>query len=294
MAWDFPVKKAAEAPKDETTPATQQIHAWINEELGRKDVGTANRASSAPQCVRKRWFQNQGEPGEQMQPRSILVFATGDVVEHVYKYMIEKACVGPDKLYSEVDFGKKTGTFTIQHREFTTYEQETIITKFNDLEIPGHADGWGKRNSDGKWELIEIKSAASYGFDDFVNGECGYVEQVHALMMSDKGLGLGVTSARFFFMNKNTSHIFDRLYEFDEKIAQKVELEFLAAVGDKMPDVPNDPDIGFQAETFRSKSTGKMKLGWKCSYCPYIQKCWPSAQVEFKSGKPVYYLKEAK
>lgn len=298
MAWDFPVKKTsvssrawrAISGRPESEPvASQQIHDWVKAELRKREGGTANRASSAYQCVRRRWFQNQGLPGEPLNPRSILVFATGDVIEHVLKYMIEKGCVGPNKLYSEVDFGKKTGeTFTIQDREFETYAQEQVVTKIGDLDIPGHPDGWGKRNSDGRWELIEIKSSAVRGYDAFVKGKCDYLEQTTTLMMSDRALSLGVTDSRFFYMNKNTQALYDRLYQFDETMAKRVEREYWIAAGRFMPAIPVDADVGPRID----RATGKQKLGWKCGYCPYTSKCWPAAKLAFQAGKPVYYLKK--
>lgn len=281
---------------EQTSQATQEIFDWVKEQLGRKDVGTANRPSSAPQCVRKRWFQNKGIEGEPMQPRSLLVFATGDVVEHVLKFFIAKACVGPGKLYSEVDFGVKDGTFTIQHREFDIYRQEKVEIQMPGLTIVGSPDGWGKRNSDGEWELIEIKSSSSYGFDDFVRGECDYLKQATTLLMSDKAKALNAKSYRFYYMNKNTSAIFDRLYHFDEGLAAQVRLEFLATNGQSLPPIPtNDPDIGPQEELYRKKPTGRSKLGWKCGYCDYKDKCYANLKKEFSStGKPVFYVETQK
>lgn len=302
MAWDFPVKQGAgsqiallpEDPKE--SQACAEIFAWVNGELGRKEVGHANRASSAPQCVRKRWFQNQEIPGAPMQPRSLIVFATGDVVEHVYKYFIAKACMGPGKLYSQIDFGEKDGTFTIQHKEFDIYKQETLTIVVGGQTITGHADGWGKRNSDGQWELIEIKSSSAYGFDDFVKGECGYLEQTTTLLLSEKAKALGAKSFRFFYMNKNTSAIHDRLYDFNANLAKEVIREYAIAAGPDEPAIPEKEGIGpepiqvYNRKTKSYDSTGQSKLGWKCSYCDYNKKCFPNAQLEFKGGKPIYYM----
>lgn len=289
------------------TQACVEIHAWVNEVLGNREAkpGAANRASSAPQCVRKRWMANQGIAGEPMQPRSLVVFATGDVVEHVYKYFIAKACVGPGKLYAQVDFGEKSGTFIIQHREFDIHKQETVYTRIakpdgTELAIPGHADGWGKRNSDGEWESIEIKSAASFGFDDFVAGKCDYLPQSHTIMMSDKALNLGVKSTRYFYMNKNNSQIFDRLYQFDEAIWEKAKQDFLLSNGPTMPAMPEgveglgaEPVTKYNRSTKQYDPTGQFKLGWKCGYCEYRANCWPNARLEFSNtNKPIYYVKD--
>lgn len=282
--------------EDQVTRATAEIHQWVDEQLGRRDVGTANRASSAPQCVKKRWFQNQGVKGEPMQPRSLIVFATGDVVEHVMKYFIAQACVGPGKLYSEVDFGRKNGTFTIQHREFDIYEQEELKISIGGVEISGHPDGWGKRNDDGEWELIEVKSASFQGFDKFVAGQAEYINQVHTLLMSDKAIKLGARSARFFYMNKNQSALFDRLYHFDEVIAAQVMREYMIAAGPNQPAIPDSDGIGVELEkvynrrTKQYDDTGRAILGWKCGYCEYKMKCFPNVRTDFKNGRPIFVV----
>ncbi len=175
----------------------------------------------------------------------------------------------------------------MQHREFQDYAQETLeINIPGGPEVSGHADGWGKRNSDGSWELIEIKSASFTGFNDFVAGEeIDYIRQVHALMLSDKAKALGVKSARFFYMNKNTSHLFDRLYQFDKEIAKQVVREYIVASGEAEPERP----YGFEDVTYRGKPTGKQKLNWRCSYCPFTEKCWAGeATLDFQNGKPVW------
>lgn len=271
-----------------------EIYDWVTEQLGRKEVGTANRASAAPQCVRKRFLQNQGVQGETMQPRSLVVFATGDVVEHVLKYFISKACVGPGKLYSEVDFGEKTGTFTIQHREFDIFKQETLEYQIAGVPVTAHADGWGKRNSDGQWECIEIKSSASYGYDKFIAGETpDYIRQVHALMFSPKAKERQVRSARFFYMKKDTSHIFDRLYEYDPKVADQVMREFQVAAAEFEPAPPFQPEdeTVYNRKTKTYDPTGRQILGYPCSYCEYKSNCFSEAQLDFKGGKPIWIVR---
>lgn len=277
---------------DDFTKATVEIFEWAREILGRKEVGTANRCSSADACVRQRWMQNHGIQGEPMLPRSLLVFATGDMVEHVMKYLIAQANVGPNKLYSEVDFGKKDGTFTIQHREFDIYKQEDLTFTINsELTISGHADGWGRRNSDGQWELIEIKSSSFQGYLKFLKGETNYRKQLQALMMTNKAQALKVKSVRLFYMNKNTSDIFERSYEFDGLMGDEIKIEYLLTNKDEMPDIPDAPDIGPEID----KKTGKTKLGWRCSYCDYKKNCFPTMIIEYSSaGKPMMVLPPAK
>jgi hypothetical protein len=273
---------------DEYVPtATLQIYHAVQMELARKESGSVNRASSANMCVRRRWYQRTGTEGTPLTPRKILNFAAGDIGEHVVKYFILKGCVGAGKLYSEVDFGTPVGAFTVQHKEIPLYAQHTVRATIGGIEVTGHADGWGRRNLDGKWELIEVKTAADYGFDRFVSeGPGDYLQQAHTLMMSDLAESRGVREVRFFFMKKSTGHLWDRLYGFDEKIASEVALGFQLA---NREEIPNRP-YGAVEETYRRKATGRNVLPWQCGYCPFTETCWPSVQKEFKNGKPVFVM----
>lgn len=291
MDQNFEENPFSEGGDYKTLPqGTIEIFRYVNETLNNRGEDTdVLRASAASQCYKQRWFKHNKYPSEPLNPRALLVFAFGDVVEHVMKHFIANACVGEGRLYSEVDFGRKTGTFTIQHREFDIYEQETLITYFEDFSVTGHPDGWGKRNSDGMWELIEIKSAASFGFDRFKRGETpDYIKQVHALMMARD-----VYSTRFFYMNKNTSHVFDRLYEFDPDVAEMVENEYRLSIQLEEPEAP----YGFKDEIIgvgRNKRPSGRKLleSWKCSYCSYTKTCHKGIQMEYKSGKPIYFMEK--
>ena len=277
---------------EEIDPATKQIYDWIEKELMRSQDTHINRASNANYCQRRLWYKKNGYVGEIMNSRAIINFALGDLTEAVVVAFIKAACVGPDKLYSEVAFGESAGDCRVQGRSFEIFKQKTLTTKILGIDIPGHADGFGKRNSDGKWELIEIKSAADFGFEEFCEkGPGDYIRQSHCLMMSDECLALGVRSVRFFYLKKNTGHMASRLYNFDTDIASEVVRIFQEANQETIPDRPIQPE----EEMFRKKPTGNIKLNWRCSYCPFTTTCWPDAKMEIsKSGKPVYYLKTKK
>lgn len=273
------------------TNATIEIHEWVRENIIRNRTDSdANRASAAPQCVRKRWYRNHGFKGEELQPRMSLVFMLGDLVEHAMKYLIKQANVGPDKLYKEVDFGEKVGEFPAQGRAFDIYRQEGLSIKIDGSDdVSGHPDGWGLRNSDSKWEVIEVKSSADIGYDRFARGETpDYIKQVHAIMMSSRAKELGADSARFFYWNKNTSHICDRLYQYNPAIAYEVAQEYKVAAGSE---IPNRPYSGVY-EMFRTKPTGRTILPWQCSYCDLVTECQTEFKRVIEKGKPIY-VKEA-
>lgn len=276
---------------DPTVPtATLQIYRFIENYLDRPRDTHVNRASSASQCFKRRWYQGRGVTGLPLTPRKMVNFLLGDLTERVVLYFIKEACVGPGKLYSEVDFGAPLGSIYFQGRELKLYHQQDLVAKIGGFEITAHADGWGKRNSDGQWELIEVKSASDYGFDDFKDvGPKEYGKQSIVLMQTDKAKRLGVKNSRFFFLRKQTGHLWDRVFNFSEELLAEVADEYAVAAGAEEPRRPHLP----QPEMVRKKPTGRTVAGFPCTYCPYIKQCQGSHSLEWTSDqfgfrKPVY------
>lgn len=286
-----PYAKFDEQADGSVPTATLAIYDGIAERLSRgKDVNV-NRASAATMCVRRRWYQANGFEGTPLTPRKIVNFMMGDLAEKVLLHFLRESLVGPGKLYSEVNLGDEVGSFQFNGREIKVYEQKTLGWRISDdLIITAHLDGLGKRNLDGKWELIECKSAAEYGFDSFKeSGPGDYLKQGHACMMTEELRALDVREIRYFYLLKTTGHIYDRVFSFDKTTADIVESEYVAAQWKAAPAQPH----GFKDETNRGKPTGRRVLGFPCSYCPYVSQCHPTAQMEFKSGafgvqKPVF------
>lgn len=271
--------------------ATLEIYQYIDELLGRKAKDTnINRASAASSCYLKRWYQRNGFEGETLTPRVIVNFTLGDLTEHVMKYFISKGCVGPGKLYSEVDFGREVGRFTIQNgKEIIIYDQEDLTAHIGDIEVSAHIDGLGKRNSDGKWELIEVKSASEYGFENFIkDGPGEYLKQATVCMQTSKLKELEVTEVRYFYLKKNIGTIYDRLFDFDLDLALTVATEYKMSNQKEKPIRPYDP----KPEAFRGKPTGRSILQYPCTYCGYRASCFDGIEGEFKSGRPIYVVKE--
>lgn len=268
--------------------ATLQIYEYISEKLRRPLDTNVKRASAASACPRKRWYQAKGHPGKPMAPRAHITFLYGDLTERVLLHFIREALVGPGRLYSEVDLGETIGSLNFQGIELKIYKQQTLTANLDGIEITAHGDGFGKRNLDGEWEYIEIKSSANFGFDAFKSGETpDYIKQAHAVMLTDKAKALGVKSTRFYYARKETSHLWDRVFLFDENIAKQIRDEY-KAVETTEPPRPYGP----VPETFRGKPTGRMVLKYPCSYCPHVDSCQPQHKLEFKSGRPVLVIDE--
>lgn len=281
----------------EIPTATLQIYGFINDYLGRKPDTHVNRASSASMCVKRRWFQRRGVIGTPLTPRKSVNFLLGDLSERVMLYFITQACVGHGKLYSEVDFGTKEGEITFQGKTLNIYRQEDLSVEVEGVgKITAHADGFGKRNSDGKWELIECKSSSNYGFRNFrKDADTGdYLKQSMTLMRTGKAEHLGVEQVRFFYLRKETGHLYDAIFDFDPFLWAQVISEFKMAIAEVEPVAPYAPE----PEIYYRKPTGRMVLPFPCAgYCPYTDKCHRNYDVEWKGDqhgnqKPTYVVRK--
>lgn len=283
--------------------ATLQIYKYIGEHLERKKDTHINRASSASVCYKRRWFQKNGYVGTPLTPRKSVNFLLGDLAERTIIYFIKNGLVGDGQIYSEVRFGKEIGSVKIQGRDIAIHEQEELVADIGGIQFTCHIDGIGRRNSDGQFEIIEIKSASNYGFDDFkINGPGNYLNQGHVAMRTSKAIELGVNSIRYYYLLKNTGHIFDRLFYYDQAIMDKVIHEARLANQSKEPD---KPDYGFTNEmTGQGRGKKKIESGRKlvnfpCTYCSFTAHCYPGLKVEWSAGRnrflvPKYVIENEK
>lgn len=279
-----------EKPEGDIPTASLQIYQFIGEYLKREKDTNVNRASAATMCVKRRWYQHQGWEGTPLTPRKMINFMLGDLTERVMLYFIKNALVGPGKLYSKVDFGDVIGTIKFQGKDIDIYSQKTISFKLSDgTPITCHLDGIGYRNSDDCPEIIEIKSAADYGFESFKeDGPGDYIKQMHAAFLTDECKQKNITSGRYFYLKKNTGHVYDRIVYFNDEIAALVLREFMVAKGKTEPLAPHP----LVKETYYRRPTGRTIAGFPCSYCPYIRPCKGPHEKEFKNGSVKFVFKE--
>lgn len=253
--------------------ATLQIYEHIYKSNKRTDQTHVNRASAASMCYKRRWFQRKGTLGEPITPRKEVNFLMGAIAEKTLLSFIDDACVGNGKLYKEVDFGIIKDRMEIGNHTVLDYIQDDLLAVTTDgIEITAHADGWGKRNSDGLWELIECKSAANYGFKEFQDkGPGDYLKQAMTLLQTNKAKELGATEVRFFYLRKETGHIWDRLFPFDPFLWDEVQMDYKLAQSEVEPIKP----YAAKEEIIRGRKTGRHLLPFPCNgYCPYTKHCF--------------------
>lgn len=284
--------------------ATLEIYKWISENMKRSESRFVNRGSSADMCIKRRIFQQAGAESTPLTPRKRMRFALGDMVEYLVIYFIEQALTGEGKLYSEILIGQKNGYFEIargggEPLKINLYQQLDTITKLdNGLDIFCHADGWGKLNSTGEWELIEVKSCNKDSFKRYVKqGPDGYKKQAHANMMSDKSRELGVKNTRFYFCNINTGNLWSSLLPFSENVWLETQEEYKKVAStttdiEKFPApyslAPYFPLINIPGKQKRVRDTSSklLEAQFPCSYCPYLKQCHGDFTIEWEGEKP--------
>lgn len=281
--------------------ATLQLYNHISS-LEKAKESNVLRASSANNCVKRRWYQHHGAEATPLAPRKILNFMLGDIAEITIKYFISQALVGEGKLYSEVRFGEKVAKIDLNGKEIVIYSQPPMSFTYKGSRIAGHPDGLGRRSSDGRWELIEIKSAANYGYLGFTRNEPNdYLKQAHAMLEMDEIKALDCCEVRFFFMRKETGAIWDRLYLADPEMTELVLKEFEESIADEEPKAPYelvDETKTVQKNYQKYKvPTGRKVAKFPCSYCPYLKQCKGEFKKEFKQDqfgpyKPTYIFEE--
>lgn len=300
MKWEFPVQKSrAGSALDKVHSApdlldnpfahledkidikipsgTLQIYQCVGEMLAREESNDVNRASAAPKCVRQNWYKANKFEGKAMAPRVMINLLSGQLGEAIMLYFISEGCVGVGKLYSEISFGEVLGDIPFQGRNLRVYKQKTMSFKIKDGEkeitVTAHIDGMGKRNSDGRWELIECKTAANVGFAKFCEGENpDYLKQAHACMLTDEMTELGVRAVRYFYLRKETGHLWDRAYAFDQTMVETVKQNYLLANGQDAP----PPEYDYV------QTKAGLSVPWQCSYCGFLKECKGAPETKFK------------
>jgi hypothetical protein len=151
--------------------------------------------------------------------------------------------------------------------------------------VPGHIDGVVD-TAEGPF-IIDIKTANTKSFNDMArNGpRDDYVAQLNAYMAAT-----GIKQAFLWLYNKDTSHRMVLPVAYDEEVVKRVKTRFLNALRSTPKSLP-EREYGPQEEIRNKKPTGRLYLPWQCSYCAFVQMCWPDFKQVVEDGK-VRYVRE--
>lgn len=222
------------------------------------------RLSIVGKCPRQVYYNIKNpELAKALSPRAKFIFLSGDIWESIIVAIAKASGVN---LHSE--------------------QKEVIFEG-----VKGHIDGIATLYKD---FLIEIKSMSEAGFkmsSKFgISNDYGYLSQLNVYLYA-----LGLEQGIFLFVNKNTGALEEQIVTIDMNIVEDARKNIRAIREAEKSNIPPKRKYDFIEEIFRRQPTGKLRLPHQCSYCPFVEHCWgDEIQLEFKSGKPVYYKKEAK
>ena len=146
---------------------------------------------------------------------------------------------------------------------------------------------WADAVIDG--ELVDVKSTTSMGIKKFADGSLaeddpfGYISQI-----SGYANALGKKTGTFLAFDKSAGDLVTYTHYELEDTSKKIANVKEVLAKDAPPPRPFDPAY--------DKTAGRKKLGINCSYCSFKEHCWADRglDIQFKSGKPVFYLKDNK
>lgn len=233
-----------------------QILTGIEAEENGRQWGNPLRMSSAGKCQRSIAYQLHGFEPKPLRARARMVFRLGDTVEAEIKALIQKY---PPK------------GFEIE------YPEAPIEIEIAGRVITGHVDGLILKP---KLMILEIKSINTRGFSMLASKGISYGYQCQATLYMK---ALGYEKTLFIFYNKDTSHLTEIPYEFDDEMYEYIVERFTNVIGsgkESLPDREYEPNE-------------KGVLGFQCNYCAFVDKCWSEAKLKIDSyGRPKYVIEK--
>jgi len=211
-------------------------------------------------CDKSLWYKvNMADQGIPLTPEALGTFFYGDILEAVV-----------------IALAKASG-HDVQGEQDTLYVHG----------IKGHRDVI----IDGM--TVDVKSASSYGFQKFKEGNLreddpfGYISQLSSYVYAGKDdpLVTNKTEGAFLAVRKDRWGLCLDKYDFTEELKHKeAEVERKKSiVGGPMPTrrIPPVP---------QSKTSPNTKLDVKCSYCSFRKLCYPEARTFLYSTGPVFLV----
>jgi hypothetical protein len=222
----------------------------------RQKANNLRLSNLGSKCDRKLWYSvHKPELSEPLGASTRLKFLFGDILEEVLLFLARAA----------------------------GHDVQAEQAEVNLHGVIGHIDGI----VDG--ELVDCKSASSYGFRKFKDhgleqdDPFGYLTQIDGYLTASTSNPALANKSRSHFLavDKQLGHITldtypKALVDYEELVNQKRAM--LAK------DTP--PSRGYSDEP--DGSSGNRRLGLACSYCPFKSSCWTGLRVFNYSRKPVF------
>lgn len=239
----------------------------IAEKINKSDSKPTLRMSNlGSPCSRELWYKmNTPEEAEKLPPEVRVKFLFGDILEALLLFLAEEA------------------GHTVEG------QQDTV--ELNG--VKGHRDAI----IDGV--LVDAKSASSNSFKKFKEhltydlDDFGYIDQLQSYLQASQDDPLLKTKdeAAFLVIDKTLGHI-----TLDRHVRNKTDYKKVVEQRRDMITEPEPPDRPYEdvAVGYVNKKTkefvpnGNRKLGTKCGYCSFKNKCWPGLRTFHYANGPEF------
>lgn len=212
-------------------------------------------------------MEKAGVDRARMPYESVLKFHTGDIHEVFIELMMKIAGVN-------ITGGKSQAKIDVAGITVTGEDDIEIDDMVYDTKS---SSPWAYEN---KWGHGWAGLAADDSF--------GYISQL--LGYAD---GLGLEPGGWIVTNKSTGEVQVVQAEFTEQQKEKTRNNIEETVNALVSDVPFFKCFEPEEEYFRRQPTGSKRLAVTCTFCPYMNQCWPGAvykpQTGSKAQNPKHY-----
>ena len=197
------------------------------------------------------WFdKNDPEDKTPLPPHFLINMIIGDIVEAVFKGLLRAA---------EVDF-KDNDSVTLKLKDGTEIKGEYDMVLDGKVDDVKSASPWSYDNKFSSFEALN----SGDGF--------GYIPQLVGYAEAE-----GAPVGGWWVVNKvNGAFKYVSAANVDK---EKVLDEMKDTVAYIDEDKPFKRCFEAEAETFRTKLTGNIKLNKMCGFCDYKKRCWPELQT---------------
>lgn len=212
-------------------------------------------------CERQLWYEINSDEGESLPPEAHMKFAYGDVLELLTLFLVEAA--GHDV----------QGTQDTQEIEGIEGHRDAVI------------DG----------VLVDVKSASSYSFKKFSDGQLasndsfGYIDQLQSYLYAGQSDDTITDKDRAAFL------VIDKvLGKICLDVHPRKDIPYDSIYRHKKSMVASSvaPPRGFT--TVPDGKSGNEKLGVNCSYCSHKHTCYPGLRVFGYGTGPVFLTNVAR
>ena len=238
--------------------AGEQFKATLRKQLSREQEPFRLRMSNVGRPLCQLQQEKAGKPKNRNPYHSIVKFMLGDASEVLVELYLKLAGVN-------ITGGKTQVRLNIDGTEIKGEDDIEIDNKVYDTKS---SSPWAYEH---KWGEGIRGVAADDAF--------GYIPQL--IGYSD---GAGLEPGGWIVLNKSTGEIRVVEAELDGSQKKKVREQISNTVEVIASDAPFQRCFEPQEELFRRVPTGNKRLHTTCTFCPYMNDCWPDAKYRPQTG----------